>query len=201
MRTMFDGINADATAIKAVFKPGNLVAGYVHPSSFAWTTAEWGLFPVLSRVTITPSAGTVADVLDVENGDATPGETEAWITLCKAHGLLRPTIYCSLSVVPAVRKGTGKWRLGIDYDLWVADWDGTTQIPYPAAAAKQFRNTPKYDVNAVFDDGWPHRLPLPVQTHTLPVTFPLVDKADHYVISVSAIVGGKAQPVATVRYP
>lgn len=157
MRTMYDGINADAAGIARDFPAAQMVAGYL-TGQYAWTLAEWGLFPRAAHVTIVTQASVNAgDVLDVEQGDASPAETEGWIGLRKRSGLYRPTVYCSLSVVPAVRQGTGPYVLGRDYDLWVADWDGTTAPVYPLAVAKQFKSTPGYDVSAVFNDGWPLR--------------------------------------------
>lgn len=157
MRTMYDGINADAAGIARDFPDAAMIAGYLD-GAYAWTAAEWGLFPRAQHVTIVTSANQNAgDVLDVEPGDATPGETAGWIAMRKAAGLYRPTIYCSLSTVQAVRVGTGSFILGRDWDLWVGDWDGTAAVPYPAAAAKQYKDTPGYDQSAVFDDGWPHR--------------------------------------------
>jgi hypothetical protein len=159
-RLLYDGLNSDAAGIHRDFPDAAMVAGYLPPSSFAWSQAEWGLFPHADHVTIVPSAhANAGDVLDVEDGDATPEETEAWITMRKQAGLWRPTIYCSLATVPAVRVGTGRFVLDKDYDLWVADWDGTTALPYPLAVAKQFKTTPGYDANIVYDPGWPHRTP------------------------------------------
>lgn len=157
MRTMYDGINSLAAGIAHDHPDAQMVAGYL-TGKYAWNQAEWGLFPRAQHVTIvTTAAANAGDVLDVEQGDAAPSETEGWITVRKRSGLYRPTIYCSLSTVPAVRQGTGKWVLGRDYDLWVADWDGTTALPYPLAVAKQYASSAKSDTSAVYDDGWPHR--------------------------------------------
>jgi hypothetical protein len=159
-RTMYDGVPTDAADIKAIFKAGNLVAYYAN-GDFAWTDAELALFPTDSRVSITPTASGKADVLDVETGDATPAQTLQWIKDQKATGYYRPTIYCSLDTVPAVRIGTGPYILGKDYDLWVADWDGTTALPYPSAVAKQYRSSGSFDTSVVFDSAWPHRTATP----------------------------------------
>lgn len=157
MRTLYDGINADAAGIARDFPDAQLIAGYL-TGTYAWTAAEWQLFPRAAHVTIvTTASANAGDVLDVEAGDATPAETAGWIAMRKAAGLYRPTIYCNLATVPAVRTGTGRWILGTDYDLWVGDWDGTAAIPYPAAAAKQYKTTPGYDVSTVYDDSWPRR--------------------------------------------
>jgi putative peptidoglycan binding protein len=159
---MYDGINTDAATIRQAFPDAQMVAYYVN-GRYAWSAAEIALFPHANHVTITITASADAgDVLDVEQGDATPAQTEGWIARRKASGLVRPTIYCSLSAVRAVRQGAGKYVLGKDWDLWVADYDDTTASVYPLAAAKQYRNTAGYDVTAVYDDGWPHRTPVRV---------------------------------------
>jgi len=159
---MYDGINSLAAGIAHDFPNAQMVAGYL-TGQYAWTAAEWALFPRASHVTIATTAGANAgDVLDVETGDASPDQCQGWISLRKRSGLYRPTIYCSLAIVPAVRQGTGPYILGRDYDLWVADWDGTSTPVYPLAVAKQDRNTASYDVSAVYDDLWPRRsVPVP----------------------------------------
>ena len=158
-RTMYDGIGADAAGIARDFPNAEMVAGYL-TGTYQWTRPEWDLFPHAAHVTIVTTAqANAGDVLDVEKGDAAPQDTQGWIALRKRSGLWRPSTYCSLDTVPAVRLGTGPWVLGKEYDIWVADWDGTTQLPYPLAVAKQFKSTPGYDVSVVFDAGWPHRTP------------------------------------------
>jgi hypothetical protein len=77
----------------------------------------------------------------------------------KAAGLFRPTIYCSLSVVPDVRKGTGAFVLGRDYDIWVAHYTGQPHQAYPGAAATQYESTNDWDASLVHDLAWPHRRP------------------------------------------
>lgn len=159
-RTLYDGTAALAAGIHRDFPDAAMIAGYLPPSPFAWTQAEWGLFPHADHVTVATSAHVNAgDVLDVETGDATPDQTGAWIAMRKQAGLYRPTLYGSLATVPALRIGTGKWVLGVDWDLWVADWDGTTVLPYPHAVAKQEKSTTGYDVSVVYDAEWPHRTP------------------------------------------
>jgi hypothetical protein len=152
---MYDGINSDAAGI-ARLNP-LYVAGYLD-GAYAWTAAEWALFPrsVKVQVVITASANE-GDVLDVETGDASPGQTAGWIQMRKAAGYYRPTIYCNLSTVAAVRTGTGKYVLGEDYDLWVADYDNSTAEVYAGAVAKQYKTTSGDDVSIVFDTAWPHR--------------------------------------------
>src|ERR1700691_3628438 len=115
-RTMYDGISYDAKTIARNFPDAQLVAGYTD-GIYAWSQADWNLFPKSVHVTVTVNASNEADVLDVENGDATPAQTEGWIRARKAAGVYIPTIYCNLSTIPAVRVGTGPYVLGVDYDL------------------------------------------------------------------------------------
>lgn len=160
---MYDGINSLAAGIARQFPNAAMVAGYIN-GSYAWTQADWDLFPHAVRVQITVTASADAgDVLDVESGDATPGQTAGWIQRRKASGYYRPSIYCSLDVVPAVRQGTGAYILGRDYDIWVADWTGSPHevtavgLPRATCSATQYENTANYDLSVVYDAGWPHR--------------------------------------------
>jgi hypothetical protein len=172
---MYDGINSLAAGIHRQFPNAAMVAGYIN-GRYAWTQAEWNLFPHAKHVTISITASANAgDVLDVEPGDATPAQAGGWIAKRKSAGLHRPTIYCNRSTIPAVREGTGRYVLGHDYDIWVADWTGSAHqvtAPGPGAAAAcaaiQYRSTTGYDVSAVYDTGWPHRSAPAVRPPTKP---------------------------------
>jgi hypothetical protein len=162
-RIMYDGINSLAAGIHNRFPGTEMVAGYID-GNYAWTQAEWNLFPHAVKVQVTVSSSVNAgDVIDCETGDATPAEAAAWVRKRRAVGYYRPTIYCSRSVIPAVRQATGNLVLGRDYDIWVADYTGTphqvTAPGTPAAlcVATQYLNTAGYDESTVYDDGWPHR--------------------------------------------
>jgi hypothetical protein len=160
---MYDGINALAAGIAREFPNAAMVAGYIN-GAYAWSQQDWNLFPhaVHVQVTITASVNS-GDVLDVEAGDATPDQAAGWIAMRKAAGYYRPSIYCSLSVIPAVRAGTGSYVLGTDYDIWVADYTGSAHevtapgSPSATCSATQYESTANYDVSMVYDDGWPHR--------------------------------------------
>jgi hypothetical protein len=157
-RTMYD-----STVAGDIPPAAEIVAGYID-GPFAWTSEEWDKFPHAVHVTISTSGeGNAGDVLDVEADDATPAQAGPWIARRKLAGLHRPTIYCDRDSIPAVRAGTGKFILGKDYDIWVADW---TKVPHqvmapgtPAAscAATQYLNVPHYDETIIYDGGWPHR--------------------------------------------
>lgn len=164
MRIMYDGIMDDAAIIHRSFPNAEMVAGYVN-GIYAWKQSHWNLFPNAVKVQITVNNSNIGHVLDVEQGDATPAQTEAWIRARKAAGIYRPTIYCNLATVPDVRTGTGPYILGKDYDLWVADYNGTTTSPYNDCAAKQYASYANWDVSAVYDDAWPHlHAPSPTPT-------------------------------------
>lgn len=168
---MYDGINALASGIASEFPNAAMVAGYLN-GNYAWSQQDWDLFPHANHVEITITASTNAgDVLDVEAGDATPDQAAGWIAMRKAAGYYRPTIYCSRSVIPAVRAGTGSYVLGTDYDIWVADYTGSAHevtapgSPSATCSATQYESTANYDVSMVYDDGWPHRkAPAPTST-------------------------------------
>lgn len=130
-----------------------------------WTTAQVERF-IKTGVPIvliaTQANQDYGDVLDVEAGDATPSQAHGWLAMRKKSAPYnkpgtRPTIYCARSNVTAVRAGTGSYVLGVDYDLWVADW---TNKPHEiaGAVATQYANVgTKYDLSSVYDAGWPHR--------------------------------------------
>lgn len=173
-RRGWDGINADAAKIRAVWQPGDLVGFYVAGNSYIWTPQERALFPPSALVSITLTAAAAADVLDVERGGANPADTRGWIAQAKAAGYYRPTVYCSRLTIPAVRQGTGQYILGRDYDIWAADYTGTPHqviapgTPAATCAATQYESTPDYDLTVVYDDGWPHRkLPGPTRAEAL----------------------------------
>jgi hypothetical protein len=162
---MYDGIDALAAGIARQFPDVTKIAGYIN-GRYAWSQAEWNLFPHADHVTISiTAAANAGDVLDVEVGDASPDQTAGWIAMRKAAGLYRPTIYCSRSVIPAVRAGTGSYILGRDYDIWVADYTGSPHqvaapgTPSALCAATQYESTANWDASMVYDPAWPHRKP------------------------------------------
>lgn len=154
---MYDGINSLAAGIAREFPNATKVAGYDN-GSYAWTQAEWNLFPHADKIHISVTANAnTGDVLDVEVGDAIPDQTHGWISMRKSAGLFRPTIYCSLDTVEAVRNGTREYILDKDYDIWVARYDGSPLNVYTGTVAKQYAALTDYDVSVVYDTNWPYR--------------------------------------------
>lgn len=187
-RLMADGIGGsfrDPQLIRARFGPGILVGGYIN-GSFAWTQAQFDLFDASDRVYITITASADAgDVIDCENGDATPGQAANWVRMRKAAGYDRPTVYCNRSTVADVRMATGSLVLARDYDIWVADWTGAPHEVSPCAAT-QYVSASSWDLSSVYDSGWPHRTrktppppPPPSKEVTVNVTLPILQQGSN----------------------
>lgn len=122
----------DSTSPAAIPADALVVAGYVD-GLYAWTPEDWSRFPTARRVAISVDGDpTRGDVLDVETGAASPAQCRVWIEQ-RPPGLVVPTIYCSLSAVPAVQASCA----GLTYDLWTADPTGVAHIT-PGAAATQY---------------------------------------------------------------
>ena len=175
---MLDGINADAAWIAAHFPNLAYVGGY-DTGTFAWTAAEWALFPAKTNKVHIVTNATVndGDVLDWETGNEGQGSPHDWIVMRKTsptNPLYMPTIYCDTDTVESVRVNTAELILGQDYDLWVADWTGNPhELTYPTTGkgpdvVKGVYSVPvvQYlggadndmdDRDAVYDTSWPHR--------------------------------------------
>ena len=154
MRTMYDAVNAQN------IPPGaTMVAGYgdtIHIPQ--WTATDWARFPNAIKVVIVKRASTSAGhVLDVETGDATPAQAPGWVLMRRAAGA-DPTVYCNSATWPAVRAAFAAARVAEPHYM-IAKYDGVAAIPM-GAIAKQFRNTPGYDVSIVADY-WPGVDPAP----------------------------------------
>ncbi len=106
------------------------------------------------------------DVLDIENGDATPESAPDWFDARQKAGAGEITLYVNRSNLAAVKAAMGTR----DYRLWVATLDGTTAIPgykeLAGPAAVQCLSAGMIGVNVdgslVFDDTWkPKTIPVP----------------------------------------
>lgn len=151
MRTMYDGITP-----ARVPAGGDLYAGYVGgqwPSYAGMVT----LYPDAVHVSIAVQADEDAQVLDVENFDATPAESVGWAQRQRERGQV-PTVYCNTSTWPAVQAAFA--AAGVDLPVWwAAQYDGVAQL-VPGSIAKQYQSTPGYDVSVVADH-WPGVDPAP----------------------------------------
>lgn len=129
----------DATHAGISSLPKGQAAGYsTGTGSVPWTAADWAAHPGAVRIDQDPAArDPTADVLDIENGAATPADAPGWYRAAKADydagkrpGQRHPAFYVNLSnITPAVN---ALIAAGITAGpcLWIAE--GLTE---PAAAA------------------------------------------------------------------
>jgi hypothetical protein len=158
-----------------------IVAGYVD-GMFAWSAAEWGLFPNAIRVPITVFGMANVKSCDCETGDLSPVGAAQW-ALVEVQGSRRPTIYCNTSTLPAVIVALASVGLQFlrDVDWWQAQYDGVaTLVPYYGVTpvAKQYLGYPgnspgPYDVS-VTNGVWPSIAmpPPPTPDPPAPATVP-----------------------------
>jgi hypothetical protein len=151
-RTMYDSVTPSA-----IPRSARMVAGYLPPSRYAWSDAEWAMFPNAVKVRIAIFANVNnGHVLDVEPGDATPAQAPGWVLMRRRAGV-DPSIYCNASTWPTVRAEFR--RRGIrEPHYWIAKYDNVARI-IPGSVAKQYANPPlhgrgHFDLSIVADY-WP----------------------------------------------
>lgn len=155
MRTMYDSVTAGNIPTSA-----QLVAGYVSPSGYAWSAANWARFPNSVLVRITPQVshtGVGIQVLDVETGDATPAQAPGWVKAQRALGQ-DPTVYCSQSVWQTVQNEFNAQGVAQPH-YWIAAYPGGGSTVLPSlngivAVAHQYADAGPYDLSVVADY-WP----------------------------------------------
>ena len=154
-----------------------MVAGYVD-GLYKWSDAGWQRFPEAIWVRIAVFASTNdGQVLDVENGDATPAQAPGWAKMRLAAGQI-PTLYFSLSLFGDVNKamtdaGVKTWG------VWVADWTGSPFL-HSGTYATQYDHPPHsgghYDLSIVADY-WPGVDPPPTVSPPPPANVSALDAA------------------------
>ena len=120
----------DSTNWQAIPVGTPLVAGYVPPSRFAWPAAAWAKFAGSTLVRITPSAavsGPGIQVLDVENGDATPAQVPGWVNASRAAGQ-EPTVYLNYTSWSAAISACTAANVAVP-QFWVGLWNNTQDLP------------------------------------------------------------------------
>jgi hypothetical protein len=116
---MFDSIDLAQIPAEAA-----AAAGYINGSWATWPTLKERL-PHAHLLSITVSASADADCLDVEKGDATPGQATGWIKRQVARGVHRPVIYANASTMPGVLQAlTASGISRSSVRLWSAHYDG-----------------------------------------------------------------------------
>lgn len=142
-RTMYDSVRVEGIPTDAT-----MVAGYVD-GIYANVGTMQRRFPNATVVRIAVSSHTNdGHVLDVEQGDATPAGAVSWVKMRRTAGY-DPSVYCSSSVWPAVRKAFTDANVPFPH-WWIAQWDGIAQIP-TGAVAKQYKNGSNFDTSIVVD--------------------------------------------------
>jgi hypothetical protein len=161
-----DAIHANVSHL-----PPGMAAGYTTGSpDIKWTAADWHAHP--GAVRIDQDAGAVdatADVLDVERGAATNGESAGWYRRALASfnaatrpGQRHPAIYTSASNVTPLVNALIAGGVTSGPGLWVANWNLSDASavalvvaasgPYPVMGV-QFASGQFYDTN-VFSGTW-----------------------------------------------
>lgn len=163
-RLMADTINTTVSDIQHLegSQTIDMVAGYAN-GTYAWSASDWQRFPHQAHVTIdVRGTDPSADVLDVENGDATPADAVTWI---KNKKLLKPAypgvLYCNRSNITALFNALNAAGYNVvrDFRLWVATLDGTKSIPdMTGVTAIQYASASmthtNVDLSLVFDGAW-----------------------------------------------
>lgn len=146
MRTMYDSVNP-----ARIPRDAELVAGYVN-GPYKWSDSDWALFPNSVHVGIAVRASyNGGEVLDIEAGDASPVQAPGWVEQRRASGV-DPSVYCSESQWSTVAREFNRQGVLAPH-YWIAHYDGIGNIPI-GAVAKQYRNTPDWDLSVVADF-WP----------------------------------------------
>ena len=118
----------DDTNLSLLHKPVHAWAGYAGGLFPTWHPLD-ALFPDVPNKSIAVNDQEDADILDIENGDATPAQFPAWFRRQKARGLERPGAYANLSTMPAVMAAARAAGIKDDeYDRWVAHYDGIPEL-------------------------------------------------------------------------
>lgn len=147
--TMFDAVN-----IEHIPGDATIVAGYVN----GWWPTYNSLvarFPHAHHVSIAVTSGLphnaiVADVLDVERGDATPADAPMWAKQMRALGR-KPIVYCSVSMWPAVQAEFSKSSEPEPF-WWAADWTNKPHLVAGSVATQWADGTQQYPGLALFTD-------------------------------------------------
>lgn len=151
MRTMYDAVTP-GNILKANPHP-QMVAGYLN-GTYAWSAADWALFPGAVHVGISIRASDhIGHVLDVEPGDATPAESVDWVIARRAAGA-DPSVYCNASTWPTVVAAFNARGVATPH-WWAAKYDGDPTL-LPGCVAKQYLGdvAPGIDISSVADY-WP----------------------------------------------
>lgn len=128
---MYDSIDLDQIPADA-----QAVAGYVNGSwpTYNEVVKRW---PKAHHISISLDPMFTADILDIENGAATPGEFPDWFSRMVKLGRWRPGTYSTLSNLTVVRSLMAQARLPLQgMRQWAADWTYVPHIPEGCGACQ-----------------------------------------------------------------
>jgi hypothetical protein len=170
--TTTDRIMYDAVDVAAIPQDAGMVAGYVDGGYVTWGELA-RRFPHARKVSITTTGASVADVIDVESGDATPATSVDWVVRMRALKR-RPILYTSSGNLGAVEAQFHARKVAPPF-YWIADWTGEPHL-YSGSVGTQYASPTvpppsgpiAYDVSLV-SPNWPD----PVQKVRPPVNVPL----------------------------
>ena len=91
------------------------------------------------------------DILDVENGDATPAQAPGWVKMRRAAGHGGPLVYCSEATWSQVRQAFQSAGVP-EPGYWIAGYPGSVgHALYPGSIAHQWIDYGPYDESIVVD--------------------------------------------------
>jgi hypothetical protein len=146
-RTMYDSIESTVLDLP---DGADLYAGY-DDGHWPDASAIALRFPTKTviRITVDPSDDE-GDMLDVENGDATPADAPPWIARRRAAGHGGPLVYCSLSIWGTVQEQfVAQGVPGPGYI--VAAYPGPGPVIPAGACGHQYEDAGTYDLSVVQD--------------------------------------------------
>lgn len=130
---MTDQLMYDAVTVDNIPREATMVAGYVDGGYRNWQ-ALVVLFPHARKVSITVTGDVVADVIDIENGDASPQKAVAWVRAMRTQGR-RPVVYTSTANWPNVLTAFQNEREAPPF-WWAADWTGEPHLKVGSVATQ-----------------------------------------------------------------
>jgi hypothetical protein len=185
----------DATAHNIESLPFGQAAGYdTGGDGIAWTTSDFAMHPRALHIDQNPTGDVpTADVLDVENGAATPATAPAWVSTARKSIEVKarigqrilPVIYMSASNVTPVVNALVAAGIKHNVGLWVANYDLTqaeaidmvvnASGPFPVVGVQYTDNPPDglfdtsvfsrdYLANMVDKTDWIHLAGIPADS-------------------------------------
>lgn len=178
---MFDSTNGDNIPANAV-----LMAGYINGKwqSYYVMVSRFGATVTILTITVkahNPDGSyVIADILDVENGDATPEEAPGWTNAMRL--LDRPIItpYCSrLGTWPATLAAFKAQNIALP-DFWIADQTNSPHL-VPGSVVTQWTDNQNLYDKSLTNGVWPY--PPTPPTPPLPpiISTPVGDKVQNLV--------------------